>query len=268
MITIVYPYLEKYARWEELRYSLRSLEKHLKGDYRVLLVGDKPSWATNVEHIAVERDPRKGQTNHYDVANKMLVAAEHIGSGSMIRMYDDVYFLKDVKVEEVGLMNGKHVATEKLTFKDWQKKGWKRYMLESNMKQHRMLLFKSYLKLYNDPEFKGSVYNFETHSPKLFDVEQFLRAQSRWMFKENRLLINTLYYNFFVNEEPVVIPKREGFMVIAHGVNSGLSDVFTEENAENLLSGNTYLNHNNRGLNEVLTEAIKIRFPEKSSFEM
>jgi len=32
------------SRWEELRYSLRSLEKHFKEDFLVYLVGDCPDW--------------------------------------------------------------------------------------------------------------------------------------------------------------------------------------------------------------------------------
>jgi hypothetical protein len=41
------------SRWgdNELRYSLRSVEKHLKGYNNVYLVGDKPDWVRNVTHI-------------------------------------------------------------------------------------------------------------------------------------------------------------------------------------------------------------------------
>jgi hypothetical protein len=52
MIDIVYP-LNKASRWQdnELRYSLRSVEKYLSNYGRVFVVGDLPGWCTNVIHI-------------------------------------------------------------------------------------------------------------------------------------------------------------------------------------------------------------------------
>jgi hypothetical protein len=43
MVDVYYPYFEREALWEELRYSLRSIKKHLRFDYRVVIVGDLPS---------------------------------------------------------------------------------------------------------------------------------------------------------------------------------------------------------------------------------
>lgn len=44
MIKIFYPYWAKASRWEELKYSLRSLEKNFKQDFEVWIVGDLPEW--------------------------------------------------------------------------------------------------------------------------------------------------------------------------------------------------------------------------------
>ena len=53
-------YLVHEADNELLRYSLRSIAAHADGTYRkVWIVGVKPSWATGVEHIALEQAGEK-----------------------------------------------------------------------------------------------------------------------------------------------------------------------------------------------------------------
>src|SRR5687768_13919743 len=78
----------------ELRYSIRSMVKHLHGFDRVVLVGHKPSWAKDVIHIPCN-DPHVANRarNIYD---KILKAAMHAEvSENFICASDDHFLLAD-----------------------------------------------------------------------------------------------------------------------------------------------------------------------------
>lgn len=86
------------SKWNdnELRYSLRSLEKHFKHG-RVFIVGALPEWLQNVIHIDVQDSFEYSDGGKMRNAIKKIRAAcksEDI-SDSFVLMNDDFYFLKD-----------------------------------------------------------------------------------------------------------------------------------------------------------------------------
>ena len=96
MIDVYYPFFEREANWHELRYSLRSIEKHFKFDFRVVITGDLPSWINpdSVLHIPHQRIEGIVQNTLYDAITKQLLFCQHpLTSSYFIRMYDDIYLL-------------------------------------------------------------------------------------------------------------------------------------------------------------------------------
>lgn len=97
MIHIVYP-LGKGSTWgnNELRYSLRSVEKHLKGYGEVWIIGEKPDWLTNVIHVPIS-DPKIGipDTN---IMRKLMAFCGH-DVEKFLYMNDDHYLLRDIDAE-------------------------------------------------------------------------------------------------------------------------------------------------------------------------
>lgn len=77
---------------EELRYSLRSLKNlpHRK----VHIVGYKPSWVTNVNHIDIAQD--KGGKNLNTTHNMEMAAYELSVSDDFILMNDDFFIMKQL----------------------------------------------------------------------------------------------------------------------------------------------------------------------------
>lgn len=75
---------------EELRYSLRSLEN--LPHRTVHIVGYKPSWVTNVNHIDVKQD--KGGKNLNTTHNMEVAAYELMVSDDFILMNDDFFIMK------------------------------------------------------------------------------------------------------------------------------------------------------------------------------
>lgn len=87
---LMYP-LQSQNDYTELRYSLRSLEKHLPKS-EVIIVGDTiPEWITGVTQIHVKDIPGRKQLT---IRKKILSALEY--SKEIFFLNDDYFFLQDI----------------------------------------------------------------------------------------------------------------------------------------------------------------------------
>lgn len=97
MIDVVYP-LGRGSRFnnDELRYSLRSVDKHLNNVRNVYIVGELPDWITGVIHVAAQ-DVDQKETN---IMRKVRLACEVPSvSDTFLFMNDDHFFTQDVDAE-------------------------------------------------------------------------------------------------------------------------------------------------------------------------
>src|SRR6478735_3971728 len=86
---VVYP-LAAQINNEELRYSLRSIEKYLKPPFEVVIIGDHvPDWLNNAAQIWIP--DVKGQ-NQYSVRRKVMAALSY--EKEIFFMNDDFYLLE------------------------------------------------------------------------------------------------------------------------------------------------------------------------------
>lgn len=81
---------------DELRFSLRSLEKHCKDVDRVWIVGNKPAFLKNVEYLWVE-DKYKWYTNAF---MKTKAAIDAGISDEFLLMNDDFFMLDDFTAKD------------------------------------------------------------------------------------------------------------------------------------------------------------------------
>ena len=92
MIKIIYPYIN--SLWhDDLKYSIRSIEKYFKDPYELWIMGDKPKWMNNNIHHIPYYNKNFKQVNKcrlFDLS-QMLPEDEDI-----IWMNDDIYLLNDV----------------------------------------------------------------------------------------------------------------------------------------------------------------------------
>lgn len=99
MIDIVYP-LGIGSRWNnnELRYSLRSVEKNLTAVRKVFLIGQNPEWIKNVVHIPYPDDKNVPDEN---IRYKILAACDDKRiSNDFLFMNDDHYILKQFQADK------------------------------------------------------------------------------------------------------------------------------------------------------------------------
>lgn len=79
----------------ELKYCLRSIEKHLSGYGEIFLIGHKPNWVKNVQHIPATDEDRTWW-KEWNIYRKILLACEDPRvSEDFLFMNDDHFLLKD-----------------------------------------------------------------------------------------------------------------------------------------------------------------------------
>ena len=107
LVDVVYP-LGKGSRWDdnELRYSLRSLEKFAKNLGRIFVVGQKPHWLINVIHIPL-RDCRR-LNKDANIIKKILAAIDRGLSEHFIFASDDQYISAPVDLQTLQVTHGQH----------------------------------------------------------------------------------------------------------------------------------------------------------------
>lgn len=133
----------------ELRYCLRSIEKHLKGVGNVFIIGYKPDWVTGCIHIPLEEDPRN-RFRDRNIMSKMAAASKDRRVSKDFLMVHDDHFLLGYYCADMfpyyhcGPMvpgQGQYAST----------------------KQNTISLL-------------GECNNYDTHCPILFNKEKFMRS--------------------------------------------------------------------------------------------
>lgn len=88
-----------YQNYTELRFCLRSIEKHLKGYNNVFIIGDKPDWITNITHIPAEDDP-KNRFRDRNILNKITAACKDGRiSDDFLVVHDDHFLLENIEAK-------------------------------------------------------------------------------------------------------------------------------------------------------------------------
>ena len=250
MIDIYYPYFEREARWEELRFSLRSMEQNFRTEFRVWIVGDLPAWINpeTVHHIPHRRCEGMPENTTYDAITKLLLFINHPDTSiHFVRMYDDIYMLQPVMISDLTTFRAMFDYTD-VPPRDgvW----WD---------QLRRTLDAVIRKGYHG-------WNTETHLPEFFNKERMKWVIDAYDALSRRLLTSTLYFNtYFVEARPEMWPQCRGIQFY----NNVDNDFYTSSTGDVAAkcAGKLFLNHNNAGLNDNLKRFIVASFPHKSRFE-
>lgn len=137
---IMYPLANQFD-YEELRYSLRSIEKFIDYD-EIIIVGDyMPEWLINVTWIDVSDIPNKKQLS---IKKKILAALEY--TKEFLFMNDDMYFLQPVSEFPYyykGYLKHYAEAGSKQLEKELEAKKWP----TKNFDTHYPLIYNKYFKL-------------------------------------------------------------------------------------------------------------------------
>lgn len=249
-IDVVYQWLRAPMTWDDLRYSLRSLDKNLICDYRLWFCGDSPNFIRGHRHIHHEFI-NNGQ--HFNIALNSHIQLQkvlnHEEMGERILyMYDDVYFLKPVTLGDL--------AVPYCVGKMKQLGNTKHQRLKQNTKNALIAKGK--------PHYDG-----ETHLPRLFEKSKMLALFENYNIIEEKLLPFSLYLNEYAESQPIDLLNTTKIKAGFYGAADERSYYFDNyKDLKAVVDECTFLNHSNVGLSVYLQRYIQEKFKEKASFEI
>lgn len=168
--------LGKGSKWEnnELRYSLRSIEKHLSGVGSVYLIGEKPEWIKNVHHIPFE--DKKAVCKQSNIMRKIYEGTKQSGlSSDFIFMNDDHYLLQNFDVSEM--------------------KFWYDGLMSEKFKRCNYVKYANCIGHVIDEVGDGNY--FDVHTPIVYNRTLFRDVMDRFDWSmENTYVIKSLYCNW------------------------------------------------------------------------
>lgn len=259
-ITIMIPYLVSEDKNDDLRMALRSIEKHMTSEVNVVLVGEAPDWI-NLKEVAVVPFQNVVTEGFRKAGNawfrmRAILAAEEI-SEDFILMHDDMVFLKETSAEDVAKLV---YAINTMETKP-----------EPNGK-HAQLIHRTMVALKKQG---ASTYNFENHSPRMFNKGKIRLLRPKYKAKQNRLLLSTLYFNEYLEEliqtktkKPKMFKKGDHVKAGFYGEVSDYSHPSsTEEEVLKSMKQKRFANWNDAGLTDALKTVLEGLFPDKSKFE-
>lgn len=159
----------------ELRFCLRSIEKHLTGYRNIWIIGERPEWSQNVNHIPA--------TDRYDISDrnimaKLTLAAEHPEISHDWIMFNDDHFLL--------------APFEAATFPYYYHQNLDVYLKQRGIDAYgkRALATMKHLQDQNLP-----IKHFDIHTPILYNKELFLKFVSSLNWEKQSYIIKSLYAN-------------------------------------------------------------------------
>lgn len=174
--------LGKGSSWNdnELRFSLRSLEKNLIGYRRIYIIGEKPSWIKNIIHIPHPDEFPSGKNNDGNIIKKVLRACQVKNlSSDFLFINDDHFIMRPVHILDIPPYQKGDMTTFEQQYFDanfWRGRLWR---------TKNVLIKKGY-----------SAYHYDCHTPILFNKKKFPEVISQFDYENNiGFTMKSLYGN-------------------------------------------------------------------------
>jgi hypothetical protein len=235
MVDIVIPLNNRSTvRNLELRYCLRSIEKHLAGVGDIFIIGHMPEWATGCIHIPFEEDPRN-RFRDRNIMNKMLVACkDERVSDDFLMVHDDHFLLADYEAGKFPYYHCGHMVP--------------------NVGQYAETKKNTILALSVRDDVTEVINNYDCHCPIVFNKQLFKRvAQADW----------SKWYGYCLKTLYCVMNGIEGEYMDDIKIRMPLS----REDVEGLVVGRKWFSIGDRCFSEGMKEILQDLYPNKSRYE-
>lgn len=234
------------SKWQdnELRYSLRSVEKNLKGYRNIFIVGHKPAFVTNVIHIPARDISDNADAN---MAHKTLIACSDVRvSDLFLYIHDDHFIIQPVKISDIGYYYKSRLEVTSRAFNP-------RHRLYRSLYSRRLRNTYRFLKQRGLP-----TYNFDGHYPILINKNEFRRIFLPLDYFNQLFVVKSIYANSNGIHEQAAFLKDCKFTVPKSFVEleTELKDRWVFSIADRALQGGN--------IQQFLAQA----FPDKSKWEI
>jgi len=245
-IDVVYP-LGSGSAWDdnELRFSLRSLERHLIGFRNIIIVGPrKPSWIDTTKIVWLWcDDPLKNNVDG-NIIRKVLKACSYSWiSDKFLFINDDHLILRDLKIENLANYHKGDLIKNHERLRDIGNTWIQRAIATGKKLQS---------------EEKPTIH-YDCHTPVLIDKKKFPAIISQYDYDQG---IGYVIKSLYLNNMKRVFPKHYG------GFKVLLKDrMYRYVEIVKMLENAWFMSYQDTSLNGALMMWLKDRFPEKSIFE-
>ena len=225
----------------EIRFSLRSLEKNMKNFGNVFVVGECPAFLQNVIHIPAIDIFEPGVNADGNIITKVLAACnDQRLSDDFLFINDDHLVIKPIAAEDVPpLQKGDMTTFEPLY---WQFNFWR-----GRLKRTMQVLKANDL----------STLHFDCHTPIIFNKHSFCEIMNRFEYMEDiGYTMKSLYGNVMYPDGPFLTDQKR--TIFRH---------YTFEQINQRLEDPTFMSFNDMGLNNSLKWWLIDNFRSKSRFE-
>lgn len=244
-IDIVYP-LGTGSGWNnaEIRYSLRAIERNLKGYGNIIIVGQCPDFIDKSKVIYIPCDDPLHSNADGNIALKVLKACNDK------RVSDDFLFINDDHIINKPLEASQMGFYHKGNFADYADSFWHDGL-------HRRRLRRTFEVLRE----KGcSTFHFDLHVPILINKEQFVKTVPNFNFQDDiGYTMKSIYAN------PVVPDNKKEFIgslkrkIFRHKTLDEIQEIFKMAH---------FISYNDQGLNGALKYFLALYLPEISKYEL
>ena len=255
LVTILIPF-KNVGDPDELRITLRSIEKNARFDHKVVIIGDCPPFLNianldkgklDVILINPERAPENPKA--WDVIEKMKYATESEDISKLILMsYDDVLFINPVNMRDIAEVIALRPLPTDLDFQTNGSTAWKRVFNNTQLALARNGFEKPY--------------DFETHLPRLFQKEKLKELFKKYGFQKRPYCFPTLYFNEYLGKKKLrVLSEDPG------NIKIGISSADELLQCSEKLETHKFLNYGEKAWGPQLKEILFSLFPDPGTFE-
>jgi hypothetical protein len=247
-IDIIYPNVEKFVQWDEMKYSLRSVEKNLVDvEFRVWIVGDRPEWLSDEANFI--EVPCSGKTTRLDQALKRIAVDNHREINEVyFWMNDDIYFINPVTYADLCIPKILEDLKGRINKYNPQTQ-WGRDMIDTFNR----------LKVEQLPTL-----NYAIHLPYMYEKTKSKELFRLFELEKNPYVFENLYYNLFY---PHLIPftlgleETNNLLFCVNRPNPNW-DILGRQ-----LKAKKFMNNSEAGMTDRFKTLLQSLFPEKSRFE-
>jgi len=231
----IWPYWHGGASGDEIRFSVRSVEKFFQGKAKCLIIGDRPPWYSG-PHLKKNRIGNdKNHRRFRDTLSKLYwMATRPEVDSEFIWMMDDIYFLKPFSVEDVQQPRAETWGPSE--FNSWQRR--KTNTMASLAERER------------------TTHDYATHMPHHVEKAKLAELFEEFNLHENTLLWEVLYGNTY-REQPI-------------GIKPFFRRFQTPRNLQtlrNLTKKATIMNHTSGAWSPEMREFLMERLPDMATCE-
>lgn len=255
-VTVLIPYLKSEAAGEELKYALRTWEKHFTEQFNVVVIGDKEDWfSPEITHIPHEPHLIKEVCNcpapslirnpQADVAHKLFTAiASGVIKGNFILSNDDIFLLGETHLSDIAFLKA---------FGKLNKGGKEGGLYNQNLIRTAKVLENSDL----------PIHRYGTHTPMLINADKLVEVIEKYDALENGLLLTSLYFNeAYPDARPIQVDGTINDPILASVYRPNVEDHVLKS----IFANRKFMNCDAKGWKSI-EKLLNVYFPQKSRFE-